>query len=60
MKYDLRGCICAFDMNAYFGKEDFLYFWKHDEEEDIHAVSASGTRPSLLWTVKDTCAPNSI
>lgn len=37
MKYDLRGCICAFDMNAYFGKEDFLYFWKHDLDEDIHA-----------------------
>ena len=32
MKYDIGNCKAAFDMNPYFGKEDFLYFWKHDEE----------------------------
>lgn len=32
MKYDLQGCINAYDMSAYFGKDDFLYFWKHDIE----------------------------
>jgi len=32
MKYDLGKCICEFDMNPYIGKEDFVYFWKHETE----------------------------
>lgn len=33
MKYDLQGCINAYDLDAWFGRDRFLFFWKHDTED---------------------------